>query len=97
MVISDMQNIVSYNLTNELHSITITRGFCHLRKKVNSHILNYIAKYIKCFCFEWRIMSLFCCILIEKEDQRYLFHINVSNYDDLEDLDILGRALVSSM
>ena len=92
-VMSHMKQLISYNVANELHSITITRGYFYLRNRIYVHLVSYL----ECFCYERRLMHLLFRILVERDDQIYLFHLNVSNYDDLHDLDVLGRTLVTHM
>ena len=41
-------------------------------------------------------MSLFNRILVEREDQRYLFVISLNNYDMFDDVEILRRLILLS-
>ena len=92
-VVTHMKQLVSYNVFNKLHSISITRAFCYLRNRNYSHVVSYI----QCFRFECRLMHLVCQIIVKSGDERYLFHLNVNNYDDFDDVEILGKTLVSSL
>ena len=89
-----MNNIVSYNTADKLHSITIARCYCFLRNRTFHHMRmdNYV-----CYCFECRLTNLLCRILVERQEQRNLFHLNVSNYDELDDVEILEKVLVADM
>ena len=88
-----MKKIVSYIIADQIHSVWLTRGYCFLRNRDYSHCVSYL----ECFCFECRLMRLFLQVIVERNDEKYLFHINVHNYDDLEDLEILGNVLAAQI
>ena len=39
--ITHMKNLIYYNLANELHLVTITRGYCFLRSIAYTHLLGH--------------------------------------------------------
>ena len=92
-VVEHMKKIVSYNIADQTYSVSLTRAYCYLRNRVYS----YWGSYLECFCFECRLMHLFCQLIVERGNQKYFFHINVHNYDVAKDLEILGAVLVSHM
>ena len=50
-----------------------------------------------CFCFECQLQNLLCELFTERVGQRYLFHRNLHNYNEVDDIEILGKFLVADM
>ena len=50
-----------------------------------------------CFCFACWLQNLLCKRLAERVDQSYLLHINVHNYNEFDDIEILGKVLVTEI
>ena len=84
-----MNRKVSKDIAEEIHLISFTCVFYHLRNKNYSHWVHHL----ECFCFECRFMDLFRDKLIEGKHQKYLFVINFHNYNDYSDLEILEKVL----
>ena len=85
-----MSVIVSDHLADQIHFLSLTRTFCYLRNRNYSHWVSYLI----CEYFECRLMRLFCQKITERNGQRYLFVLNVNNYDVYEDLEILERMAI---
>ena len=92
-ILDFMNNIVSREKADTLHSITLARCYCFLRNGTSYHLRmdNYI-----CFCFECSLQNFLCELLVERDDQRYMFHLNVSNYDKFEYVEFWGKVLTAN-
>lgn len=88
-----MKNIVSYD-SNSLRSVSVATCFCFLKSRTFHHVRT---ESYECFCFECRLKNLLCGILVERNYQRYLFHVTLSSYDEFDDLEILCKILVADM
>ena len=72
-----MKNVCCKDKVRQLHSVSITRGYCLLRKMMYNH-----KRY---FCFCCILKKRLIDVLIEMKDQRYLFHLHVNNYTEITD------------
>ena len=68
-VVNAMNGIVSDHLADQIHSLSLTRGFCYLRNRNCSHRVSYIT----CESFECCLIRHFCRKIVERNDQKYLF------------------------
>ena len=89
-----MNNNLFHKNADRLHSITLARCYCFLINRIYYHIRmeNYM-----CFCFECQLQNLLCELFTERVGQRYLFHRNLHNYNEVDDIEILGKFLVADM
>ena len=79
-----MKRTVSDSVASKFHSVSVCRAFCYLRNKTCLHQkLPY-----NCFCYDCRLKKLFNRILVERDDQHYLFVINVNNFNVYNDVEI---------
>ena len=92
-VVTHMKHLISHNLVNEMHSVAVTRGYCYLGSRIYLHIVSNA----KCFGFECRLSRLFRRTFVERSSQRFLFHVNIHNWDKMDGYEVLGRALAFSM
>ena len=85
-----MNGIFCETHAENFHSVSICRVFCYL---CNKH-WNHLNTKFPCYCLECMLMQLFNRIIVSREDQRYLFVLNVNNYDVCNDLEILRRLII---
>ena len=62
-----MNETVSNNIADKIHSLSLTRAYCYLQNRVYLHCISYL----DCFCFECQLMHLFCQLIVEIGDQKY--------------------------
>ena len=85
-----MNNILDKQKATRLHSISLARCFCFLRRKAFDHDDIFLSC---CVCFSWKLRNLLRDILIECYDQKYFFCINVNNFNDDNDSAILNKMI----
>lgn len=87
-----MNNVVDERKARKLDSISLLRCFCFMLTETASH--EKIFAVSKCFCFCSQIKNLIKDILIERNEQRLLLVLNVSNFNFLSDNDVFNKLLL---
>ena len=75
----------------KLHFISIMRGYCFLRREIFEH---FSSEYFRSNCFDCLLKSVLKNILIERNHQKYLFRVNVHNFNDVSDSDVTKKMIV---
>ena len=75
----------------KLHFISIMRGYCFLRREIFEH---FSSEYFRGNCFDCLLKNVLKNILIERNHQKYLFRVNVHNFNDISDSDVMKKMIV---
>ena len=75
----------------KLHFISIMRGYCFLRRAILEH---FSSEYFRGNCFDCLLKNVLKNILIERNHQKYLFRVNVDNFNDVSDSDVMKKMIV---
>lgn len=85
-----MINIVDEKKAKRIDSISVGRCFCFLLQETIQH-----DRILSPQCFKCRIRCLLKESFVERNDQKYLFFININNYNDDDDNVIIKKMLLS--
>ena len=88
-----MDNVVDERKARKLDSISLARCFCFMLTETASHKIFFAVS--QCLCFCCCIKNLIRYILIKRNEQRLLLVLNVRNFNDLSDNEVLNKLLSS--
>ena len=74
----------------KLHFISIMREYCFLRREIFQH---FSGEYFSGNCFDCLLKNVLKNILKEKNRQKYLFRVNVHNFN-VSDSDVMKKMIV---
>ena len=75
-----MNNFVDFEKANKLDSITTVHCICFLVTEIEGH-----NSYFHCHCFKCRICCVLLNVLVRRKNDKLLFLINISNYNDISE------------
>lgn len=78
MMLDYMNNVVDEEKEQYLDSISLARCYCLLMQEMIRHDIIFSPHG---FCFRWRLFIFLMDIIIERNDQKYLFVVNIHNYN----------------
>ena len=84
-----MNNVVNEQKERNLTLINFVRCYCFLLEETIEHD--------GIFCFQCRFRSLLREVMIERDDQKFLFVINIHNFNDNDNDVIIKKMLYEKL
>lgn len=85
-----MNNVVNEQKERNLNLINFVRCYCFLLEETIEHDGIFLPH---CFCFQCSFRSLLREVMIERDDQKFLFVINIHNFND-DDNDVIIKKML---
>ena len=87
-----MANIVDKDKVHQLNSVSVVRCYCFLLRETVFHEKVGLPT---CHCFRCPMKNLLRETIVERDEQRMLFVITVTNFDDYTNNDVFCKLLTA--